>query len=172
MVGRTKLAGTQVIDANHILGLIGSKVNDVNGIQTVDDETLRIIHEQIQELSDMGEDAKANMLKEFVDTELVQGNLECGINFDEAFNNWKLNKLTIEVDNLARTWGLCREWLLKSVNTFTTSKPSIVPYIEELTKNVDYEKAIDKSASDRLEHIMTITSLLPERIMTLKLKYE
>jgi len=50
LVGRTKLAGTQVIDANHILGLIGSKVNDVNGIQTVDDETLRIIHEQIQEV--------------------------------------------------------------------------------------------------------------------------
>ena len=40
----------------------------------------------------MGEDTKANMLREFVDTELVPGKLEYGIHFDDAFNNWKLNK--------------------------------------------------------------------------------
>jgi len=64
----TKLAGTQVIDANHILSLIGSKVTSPNGVQTVDGETLRIIYEQIQELSNMGEYEQAQLLKEFVDT--------------------------------------------------------------------------------------------------------
>lgn len=44
LVGKTKLAGTQVIDAAHILGLIGLKVSIVGGIQTVDGETLRIIY--------------------------------------------------------------------------------------------------------------------------------
>ncbi|ABR47786.1 type I site-specific deoxyribonuclease, HsdR family [Alkaliphilus metalliredigens QYMF] len=172
LVGRTKLAGTQVIDANHILGLIGAKVSNVNGVQTVDDETLRIIHEQIQELSDMGEDTKANMLREFVDTELVQGKLEYGIHFDDAFDNWKLNKLKDEVEHISEKWGLCREWLLKSVNSFITSKPTTIPYIDEITKSVDYEKASDKSAGNKLEHIMTMTTVLPERIMELKLKYE
>ncbi|QHI73070.1 type I restriction endonuclease subunit R, EcoR124 family [Aminipila terrae] len=89
LVGKTKLAGTQVIDAAHILSLIGSKVGNVDGIQTVDDETLRIIHEQIQELSNMGEDEQALLLKEFVNTELVPGNLSSNLNFDEAFEAWK-----------------------------------------------------------------------------------
>jgi len=35
LVGRTKLAGTQVIDANHILGLIEKRVSNVNGVQSV-----------------------------------------------------------------------------------------------------------------------------------------
>lgn len=172
LVGRTKLAGTQVIDANHILGLIGSKVSNINGVQTVDDETLRIIYEQIQELSDMGEDIKANMLKEFVDTELVQGNLEYGINFDDAFDNWKLNKLKDEVEQISKKWGLNSEWLLKSVNSFIISKPTTIPYIDEITKSVDYEKASDKSAGNKLKHIMTMTTELPDCVMDIRVKYE
>ena len=171
LVGRTKLSGTQVVDANHIIGLIGAKVSNVNGVQTVDDETLRIIHEQIQELSDMGEDNKANMLREFVDTELVPGRLEFRLQFDDAFNDWKLSKLKVDVGNLAEQWGLSKEWLLKSVNSFVTSKSTTIPYIDEITKSVDYEKASDKSAGNKLKHIMTMTTVLPGRIMELKLKY-
>lgn len=172
LVGRTKLAGTQVIDANHILGLIGKRVSNVNGVQSVDDETLRIIHEQIQELSDMGEDTKANMLREFVDTELVEGKLEYGIHFDDAFDNWKLVKLKDEVEQISEKWGLSKEWLLKSVNSFIKSNPTTIPYIEEITRSVDYEKASDKSAGNQLKHIMTMTTVLSGRIMELKLKYE
>lgn len=172
LVGRTKLAGTQVIDANHIIGLIGSKVSNVNGVQSVDDETLRIIHEQIQELSDMGNDIKANMLREFVDTQLVQGKLEYGIKFDDAFNNWKFDNLKSDVKNISEKWGLSDEWLLKAVISFSSSKPSTIPYIDEITKSVDFEKASDQSAGNKLKHIMTMTSVLPERIMELKVKYE
>jgi type I restriction enzyme R subunit len=172
LVGRTKLSGTQVIDANHILSLIGGKVNNVNGIQTVDDETLRIIHEQIQELSDMGQDNKANMLREFVDTMLVPGHLEYGVHFDDAFNVWKLDKIKIDVIDLACQWGICHEWLLKSMQSFSTSKPTIVPYIDEITKSVNYEKARDKSAGSKLKHIILMTEMLPNRIMELKLKYD
>jgi type I restriction enzyme R subunit len=172
LVGRTKLAGTQVIDATHILGLIGSKVSNINGVQSVDGETLRIIYEQIQELSNMGDDSKAHLLRTFVDTELLPGNLEYGVQFDEAFDNWKHNKLTVEVGNISEKWGLNSEWLLKSVNAYTISQPSIIPYIDEITKSVDYEKASDKSAGNKLRHIMTMTTVLPERIMALKLKYE
>lgn len=172
LVGRTKLAGTQVIDANHIMGLIGSKVRNVNGIQSVDQETLRIIHEQIQELSNMGEDTKANMLKEFVDTELVPGKLEFGIHFDDAFNTWKQNKLKVEVEHISENWGICKDWLLKSVKAFVISQPPPIPYIAEITKSVDYEKAIDKSAGSKLKHIMTMTETLPVSIKDLKLKYE
>lgn len=172
LVGKTKLAGTQVIDATHILGLIGSKVSDIDGKQKVDGETLRIIYEQIQELSDMGEDSKAHLLKEFVDTELVPGRLEYGVHFDDAFDAWKYNKMKVEIYEVAVCWGLNGDWLLKSVNTFTTLQPSAIPYIDELIKSVDYEQATDKSAGNKLKHMMAITRELPRVIAEFKQKYE
>lgn len=171
LVGKTKLAGTQVIDAAHILGLIGSKVSNVGGIQTVDGETLRIIYEQIQELSDMGEDDKAHLLKEFVATELVPGNLPYNLNFDEAFDIWKQGKLKANINDLADRWGIDREWLFKSVNAFSVGRAEMIPYIDELTKSVDYDKATDKSAGNKLKHMMTLTRKLPELIAETKQKY-
>ncbi|MCT4686455.1 type I restriction endonuclease subunit R [Vallitalea sp.] len=172
LVGKTKLAGTQVIDAAHILGLIGSKVRNEGGIQTVDGETLRIINEQIQELSDMGEDNKAHLLKEFVDTELVPGNLSYNVNFDDAFDIWKKDKLKADIDNLADKWGIDRDWLLKSVNAFSVAQAKVTPYIAELTNSVDYDKAMDKSAGNKLKHMMTLTRILPELIIEMKQKYD
>ncbi|EPY2306202.1 type I restriction endonuclease subunit R, EcoR124 family [Clostridium sporogenes] len=172
LVGKTKLAGTQVIDAAHILGLIGSKVSNVGGIQTVDGETLRIICEQIQELSDMGEYNKAHLLKEFVDTELVFGKVTSNLNFDEAFDVWKQEKLKANINELADEWGIDRDWLLKSVNAFSVGQAGPVPYIDELTKSVDYDKATDKSAGNKLKHMMVLMKKLPEFIAATKEKYD
>lgn len=172
LIGKTKLAGTQVIDAAHILELIGSKVSNVDGVQTVDEETRRIIYEQIQELSDMGEDNKAHLLKEFVENELVPGNLSYNLNFDEAFDSWKQGKLKAEIHDLADKWGIDREWLFKSVNAYSASEPEIIPYIDEITKSVDYNKATDKSAGNKLKHMMTLTRKLPELIAEIKPKYD
>lgn len=172
LVGKTKLAGTQVIDAAHILGLIGSKVSNVGGVQTVDGETLRIIYEQIQELSDMGEDNKAHLLKEFVDSELVPGNLSYNLNFDDAFDIWKQYKLKANINDLADRWGIDRELLLKSVNAFSIAQAKVIPYIDELIKSVDYDKATDKSAGNKLKHMITLTQKLPELIAEIKQKYD
>ncbi|RXI44637.1 type I restriction endonuclease subunit R [Clostridium tetani] len=172
LVGKTKLAGTQVIDAAHILGLIGSKVSNVGGIQTVDGETLRIIYEQIQELSDMGEDNKAHLLKEFVDTELVPGNLSYNLNFDEAFDIWKQDKLKANINELADEWGIDRDWLFKSVNAFSVRQAEVIPYRDELAQNVDYDKATDKSAGNKLKHMIALMEKLPEFIAATKEKYD
>lgn len=172
LVGRTKLAGTQVVDAAHIISLIGSKVSNTGGLQTVDSETLRIIYEQIQELSDMGDNSKANLLREFVDTELVPGKLESNVEFDDAFDMWKNNKLKTEIDDLAVRWGIDNEWLLKSVNAFTISQSSALPYVDELMKSVDYEKATDQSAGNKLKHMMTLTRELPQIVSNIKQKYD
>jgi type I restriction enzyme, R subunit len=173
LVGKIKLAGTQVIDAAHILGLIGSKVSNVGGIQTVDVETLRIIYEQIQELSDMGEDDKAHLLKEFVDTELVPGNLSYNLNFDEAFDIWKQEKLKANINDLADRWGIDREWFYKSVNTFLGTQSKEIPYKDELIKNVYYSKATDKLADNKIKHMMIlINSELPKFMTEIKQKFE
>lgn len=171
LVGKTKLAGTQVIDAAHILSLIGSKVSSVNGFQTVDDETLRIIHEQIQELSNMGEDEQAVLLEEFVDTELVDGNLPSSLNFDESFEAWKQIKKKKVIDAFAEEWGLDKELLSKSVASYFDTQPDVIPYIDELTKSVDFDKATNQSAGNRLRHIMTLTKELITWIAQTKQKY-
>lgn len=171
LVGKTKLAGTQVIDANHILSLIGSKVTSPNGVQTVDKETLRIIYEQIQELSNMGEHEQAQLLKEFVDNELVPGNLSSGLNFDEAFELWKASKLQNAVNDFSLGWGLDSKLLEKSVNAYSTSQPNVVPYIHDLISSVDYSKATNKLAGNMLKHNMILTTKLPEWIAETKQKY-
>nr|WP_269719476.1 DEAD/DEAH box helicase family protein [Bacillus timonensis] len=171
LVGKTKLAGTQVIDAHHILTLIGSKITSPYGIQTVDSETLRIIYEQIQELSNMGEHEQAQLLKEFVDTQLVPGKLSNDINFDEAFEIWKTDTLKDTVINFSSEWGLDSELLLKSVNSYSTSQPDVVPYINELISSIDFNKATNQSAGNLLRHNMTLTDKLPEWIAETKQKY-
>lgn len=171
LVGKTKLAGTQVIDANHILNLIGSKVTSPYGVQTVDSETLRIIYEQIQELSNMGDFEQAQLLKEFVDTELVPGNLSSGLNFDEAFEIWKASKLQNMVINFSSEWGLDSELLGKSVNSYSTSQPDVVPYINELISSVNFNNATNQTAGNMLRHNMTLTAKLPGWIAEIKQKY-
>lgn len=171
LVGKTKLAGTQVIDAAHILSLIGSKVRRLEGIQTVDDETLRIIYEQIQELSNMGENEQAVLLGEFVDTELVNGNLPSDINFDVSFEKWKKARQKTIVNTFAQEWGVDAELLNKSVSSYSDSHPDAIPYIEELIKSVNFNKATNQSAGNRLRHIMTLTKELPTWIAETKQKY-
>lgn len=172
LVGKTKLAGIQVIDAAHILSLIGSKVDSVDGIQTVNDETLRIIHEQIQELSNMGEDEQAALLKEFVDTELVPGNLSSSLNFDESFEEWKNSKLDRSVYTFANEWGLDVQLLRESIASYSYSQPTVVPYIDELTKGVVFENAANQSAGNRLRHIMALTKKLTVWMTETKQKYD
>lgn len=47
----------------------------------------------------------------------------------------------------------------------------VVPYIDELAQNVDYDKATDKSAGSKLKHMMTLTQKLPEFMAEIKQKY-
>ncbi|WP_338082317.1 type I restriction endonuclease subunit R, EcoR124 family [Fictibacillus enclensis] len=171
LVGKTKLAGTQVIDADYILGLIDSKITSSNGVQTVDSETLRIIYQQIQELSNMGDNEQAQLLKEFVDTELVPGNLSSGMNFDEAFEIWKAKQMQKAVNDFSSEWGLDSKLLEKSVSSYSTSLPDAVPYINELISSIDFEKAKNQTAGNRLRHIMILTEKLPNLIAEVRQRY-
>lgn len=172
LVGRTKLSGTQVIDADHILGLIGERVSHQDGIQTVDTETLRIIHQQIQELSDMGEDDQAKLLKEFVDTELVTGQLSSNSRFDDLFEEWKDKKIYREIDKFAKKWGIDSDLLAEYIKEYSPNKKDIIPYIDDLQRSINYQAALEPEANPLLHTMVLVNEALPEYVVEMKRKYE
>ncbi len=171
LVARTKLTGVQVIDAAHILKLIGEKVRSAGDRQIVDDETLRIIHEQIQELSNLGDDGQARLLKEFVDTELVSGHISSHLGFDEAFEAWKQEKQKLQIISYAENWGINADILEESMAAYSVTEPDNIPRIEEITASVDFGKAKNKAVEDQLELIMALTETLPIWMKEMKQKY-
>ena len=151
------------------LQYIGARVGSTDGIQTVDEETKRIIFEQIQELSNMGEAVTADLLREFVEDELFTGHLSSRINFDEAFDNWKKEKLQVEIEKFADYWGIQdMDTLNRSVNLYSDSQPEIIPYIEEINNSVNHEIALNKENKGRLKHIIELGKALPNWMREIK----
>lgn len=162
LLGRTKLSNTQVIDADHILKLIGNKVITTGKVQTVDAELLRLIYEQIQELSNNGEAEIANLIREFVEKELIPGHIPSEIDFDEAFKNWKKEKLKLEVKEFSEFWGIQNlEIMIKSVYSYSETQSGVIPYIDEINQSVDFESALNKENENRLNHIIKLMEELP-----------
>ncbi|TXL57568.1 type I restriction endonuclease subunit R [Cerasibacillus terrae] len=170
--GKTKLAGTQIIDANHILELIGEKATSSNGKQEVDAETLRIIYQQIEELSNLGNHEKAELLKEFVVEELEPGHVPTNIRFDEAFENWKNDKKKKVIYELSQEWGLDSYIFEKSVDVYSSRKPEEIPYIADLTSTLDFTAATNPMGENQLEHNIKLTNELPKVIPEIKGKYD
>ena len=169
--GRTKIAGTQIIDANHIIQLIKKKLVVENGIQTIDAETLRICYEQIQELSDMGDDIQAQLLKRFVDEELITGKIAGNVDIDDAFVEWKNSIVNVEVSTFAQEWGLDQRLLLKSVEEYSYNDPEVIPYLTDIVKTLDFSKATNKSAGNMLKHNMMLHKALPTWMKKVKQLY-
>jgi len=171
LTGKTKLQATQVIDASYILKLIGEKVVSADGKHTADDETLRLIYQEIQELSDMGENEKAKLLKEFVDTELLPGNLASGIDFDTQFNEWTGAKVIAVVDSFAKEWGIDKDLLKRSFDAYSTSKSDEIPYFDEIAKSVDFAAAKNQSAGNKLKHNIHLKSELKSWMLEVKQRF-
>ena len=100
-----KIQGSQVIDAQSLLELIGNKTTTEGGYIVINDNNLVLILEQIQELSNLGEHETAESLKRFVNEELVSGHIPATSNFDEAFQDWQDKQQFEEVKAFASEWG-------------------------------------------------------------------
>lgn len=172
LVGKTKLSGTQVIDASHIINLIGSKTTSSNGKQMVDTETLRIIYQQIEELSNLGDHEQAQLLKQFVMEELEPGHISSDITFDEAFEIWKNDKKKQLIYEVSQEWGL--DWTIfeKSVDAYSSTSPDDIPFFEDLIDSVDFESATKKQANHQLGHNLALTPYLTKVIPKIKSKYK
>lgn len=172
LAGKTKLAGSQIIDANHILNLIGSKATSTNGVQTVDAETLRIIHQEIEELSNFGEHEQAKLLKEFVVEELQPGNVSSDIYFDQAFEDWKNDKKKVLIYEVADEWGINGKVLEKSIEAYSTTSPQDIPYIDDLIGSLDFSAATKKQGANQLMHNFALTPYLTKIVPQIKSKFK
>lgn len=171
LAGKTKLQATQVIDASYILKLIGEKVVSSDGKHTVDDETLRLIYQEIQELSDMGENEKAKSLREFVDSELLSGNLSSSIGFDAQFKQWMSDRIVTAVDSFAEEWGIDKNLLKRSFDAYSTSKADEVPYFDEITRSVDFAIAKNQLAGNKLRHNVNLRQELKKWMPEVKQRF-
>ncbi len=171
LIGTTKISGVQIIDAEYILNLIGTKIMEENNLQVLDEETLKIVYEQIQELSDMGNHEEAILLREFVDTQIMGGKDLKNERFDELFCFWKKGKQYEEILKFSEKWGLNDELLLKSFEDYSLSEPDLIPRIEELIKSVDFDKAQNQEAGSILKHNVKLVEEVPKWMKEIKRKF-
>ena len=136
------------------------------------DESLRIIYQEIQELSNLGDHEKAELLKEFVVEELEPGHVSTEIRFDEVFEKWKNDKKQKEIYELSQEWGIDSQVFEKSVAAYSSTKPEDVPYIQDITKSLNYASAKNPMGSTQLTHNMELNKELRKVIPKIKVKYE
>lgn len=170
--GRTKLQGSQIIDAQSLFALIGNKTINEGGFQVINDNNLVLILEQIQELSDLGENELAEALKTFINEELVTGKLSASVDFDVAFKEWQENRQFAVIKEFAGQWGIGSDLLRKSLQEYNTSKPGEVPYRNEIATTLDPDQATNEFAGNKLKLNMNLNKVLPQWIAETKQKYK
>jgi len=167
--GKTTLVGTGIINATYILKLIGDKISIESGIKTIDNESLRLILEKIQELSDMGEANKADLLHIFLD-DIKAGKIKGELSVEEAFEQWKNDKIKFEIYSFASDWGINFELLENSAKLYSKNPQDGIPRLTEIMASVDIDKANQKFPS-KLIHNISLGEELPKWLAELIRKY-
>src|SRR5699024_3695665 len=171
-LGEAKLAGSQRIDAHYIIQLMGEQATETEGAQTVDAETLRLIYQNIEEVSNMVDYEQAELVRRFVNEELEPGNVPSTINFDEAYDNWRKKQLREEIYQVSSDWGVDSVIFEKAVEAYSVADSDEIPYIDEITNSADYESIENPKTNNLLEHNMALSNKLPEIVSKLKKKYK
>lgn len=78
----------------------------------INDNNLILILEQIQELSNLGENELAESLKTFINKELLPGHLSADTDFDIALWNWIK---FFQFGNIKLSWSINQKFLSQTV---------------------------------------------------------
>ena len=168
--GKTKLVGTQVITAAYIINLIGEKATVKGNARVVDDESLRLILEQIQELSNLGEAEHASLLEEFV-RDIKEGKVASLGPVDEEFEMWKNERLRAEVDLYALEWGVDSGLLYTSLLSYSHLEPTVVPRLDEIIDTIDMSIATRDFPSPIMLNI-ELSEELPKWMAEIRRRYK
>lgn len=138
MQGEVKLEGTELITATTIINLIGQRAYTKGSTQSVDAETLRLLHEKIAQLEIRGEAKTASLLLQFVDEELAEGKIPADKNVEQAFIEWKERKLMKKIKEYAEPRGLEINVLLDVFRRYNPND-EIIPNFDDLLASVQLE---------------------------------
>jgi len=107
-----------------------------------------------------------------VEEELEPGNVSSDVHFDEAYEVWKRSKLQTAIYTISQEWGIDEVIFEKTVAAYSTANPKEIPYIDDITRTVDYHSIEDPKTSNQLEHNMELLKALPEIVPKLKRKFK
>ena len=169
LFGDINLVNRIEITSGYIIKLIGEKSGIGGESRTIDDESLRLIFEKIQEFSNKGNAAQAELLTAFV-KDIQDGKITSGKSSDEAFKEWKENRLDAEIQKFAQTWGCDVGLLTNSYLAFNSAKKDEIPRIDEIIDSVNIETASKKSDSP-IAHITELSDALGPWLDELKQIY-
>lgn len=149
--GATRLTGTSIVNVSYIIKLIGEKTKKENDRMIIDDESFRLITEKIKELSDMGEAASADLIREFVD-DIVDGKIENTQSVEKSFEEWKINRMEQDIRDFSDKWGVNSELIKKALSSYSVYDEDDILFFDEMIETIDSEKATIKHA-DHLDHV-------------------
>ncbi|MDO4680683.1 MAG: HsdR family type I site-specific deoxyribonuclease [Aerococcus sp.] len=174
LTGRIKLADTQQVTASYILKLIDQHtgVEEKTNEEGLTEAVLQQIRNNIQELSERGEDQKAQLIQRFLDEEILTEHVDGKSDISEAFNDWKRGQLHEAVAAFATQWGIKASLLKKSVDHYDFRAPDAIPYIEDINKEISYAKAEDKSYGSPLKHKIELMKKLPQWMQSVVKQYQ
>lgn len=158
--GRVKVVGGTKVDAAYIIELVGEKSKVVDGVRVIDEESFRIILEQIQKFSDLGQKKAADVLDAFL-KDLQTGKVPAGENADAAFAGWKAARYEKELSDFSAEWGLKANVLDRAVKAYDGSTPETVPFLDEIKESLDYDRAKIQHGPKRRQHWYALGERLP-----------
>lgn len=162
--GKTKIEGHAEITSQYILSLIGNKRIEKEKSAVIDGESLRLILEKIQELSDLGHASQADMLRQFLNE--IQSNVWLlGTDPEKSYIDWKDSKLKEDINVFSNEWGVDKELLYKSFLSYDPRSPDVIQRIDEIVDS------IHKETDNPLKLRIDLMQKLPDWMKFLKRKY-
>ena len=168
--GRVKVVGGTKVDAAYIIELVGEKSKVVDGVRVIDEESFRILLEQIQKFSDLGQKKAADVLDAFL-KDLQTGKVPAGENADAAFAGWKAARYEKELSEFSAEWGLKANVLDRAVKAYDGSTPETVPFLDEIKESLDYDRAKVQHGPKRRKHWYALGERLPVWVKETKESY-
>ncbi|MCG5105186.1 hypothetical protein [Oceanobacillus alkalisoli] len=68
-----------------------------------------------------------------------RGNVPVDEHFDAVYEAWKRSKLHTEIHEISKEWGIDEVIFEKAVESYSTVNPKEIPYIDDITRKVDYD---------------------------------
>ncbi len=160
-----KLIHYQEITSQFILKMIGERAHTNKQESPLDQESLRLILEQIEELSSMGQAVLAGTIRQFVD-EIQTGSVQIDTDIEALFNTWTESKLKAEIAEFCEQWKTDPEILYKVFCAYDPRDDKNIPRVNEI---IDSIKADD--LEDPFTHNLNLMEALPDWLKGIKRKY-